>query len=480
VVYTLMPTIPTKDWDKRNVWPLPSNELAVRKALEAIYTDPYPSHIYLAGFTVKNPRTDMVYHYAILDTGSIFKLVIVDEDWVEIQSITLPINRDAGYLQSMSHIGLTYGLCEDEILVCSPLFSSYWGNIGGSLILAELVASINSNFTAQPVPRGICIGWAGRNVIASPDGTMWFSDASAPRTYVPQNAVNPPGGSIYGLHVNAGGALILCTANGVYALPEDAAATGQIVVGIFSKLSDYQCLQYDTTCVSRGRVYGLTEKGFSFIDTQNADEIELDEKFGNRSDNGRLHFDNYRVGRIYGGAQGPIVTIGGSCVFIHATTGFKSWWTGDELFSLVGVLFNDDGEEVYLSQLGPGYTSNVSVDMFTAAAPTAYLFGRYELGPEHNPVIRHVYYKTNGSNSRSIKINGVTKSDTVTAVSPIIGTDTWGSPNVYREQELLVTRTDWAVRTTNVNAEITLQGTGALVPTYVDIKLSGPGKKRVI
>lgn len=474
-----MPTIPIAKWDMRNVWPLPSNELAVRQGFTKPLSYSFSTSVFAAmtivsGFSVKNPRTDMVYHYLLTNTsGTALALYIADEDWNSIQAITLPLNSATA--DTFPHIGFSYALVEDEILVTSPFFASYWGIVGGPLIVASKIASVNPDTTALNVPKGISVGWAGRAVVGSPDGSMWFSDALFPRTYVGFNAINPPGGSIYGLHVNAGGALIVCTSTGVYSLPEDASATGQIVVGIFSKLSDYACIQYDTTCVCKGRVFGLTERGYALIDTQTSEETELDDKFGNHSNDGRMHFANYKLGRIYGGNDGPIVTISGYSNFTHLSFGFKSWWTyGERQLDITGLCSNDDGEQFYLTRAAPLFKCADADEI-----PVSTVFGRYDMSAQANPVIRRVIFRTNAGLTRKVKINGVTVTDVVTAVAPVCGTDSWGS-GVYREDEILTCVTDWAVRTNNVAVELTFTGYGAMIPTYVDVVFRGPGKRRVI
>jgi len=80
---------------------------------------------------------------------------------------------------------------------------------------------------------------------------------------------------IYGLHVNSGGALIIVTSKGVYALPEDAsyAGIGGIVLPIWTKLSDYECLGYNQSASFRGRVYGLTKVGYTLIDDKNTQDV---------------------------------------------------------------------------------------------------------------------------------------------------------------------------------------------------------------
>lgn len=479
-----MSSFETKDWDMRNVWPMPSGELAVRSSLvNPLTVFSLASGIrYLGGFSINNPRTDMVVHYVFCHDSTSVYIKLYTEDFIQVHSSTLAISAATANLDDLYRTGFSYAVVEDEILITSALFASYWGKIGSGLIRADTVASVNTNFTAVNVPRGICVGWAGRAVVAEPSGTMWFSDALAPRTFVPQNAIDPPGGAIYGLHVNAGGALIICTTTGVYALPEDAAATGQIVVGVFSKLTDYACIAYDTTCVSRGRVFGLTERGFRLIDQPDAQEVQIDEKYGNRSFISRLHFNDYRDGKIFGGQNGPIVSISGFMHPMDMSTGFKSWWVVNmdvseaRTFDLRGLLFNDNGEEFFLHVDGPKFKNNYNSNEM----PTASCFGRVSTPPEQNPVIREVMFKSNSPHAFYVQIEGTQKSIFSRQLSPKLGTDTWDTAGlIYREQDIVTIRTNWAVRTNNVGIEIILSAYGALVPEQVDILFKGPGRLRV-
>lgn len=479
-----MTTFPTQDWNYRNVWPLPTGELAVRQSLTHIIDDftLIPTIKFLGGFTVKNPRTDMVVHFVLSHNSADVTIQQYNEDFVLTDSTILSINVSVNDLDQIYRTGFSYALVEDEIIITSPLFSTYYAIVGAGLIRAETVASVNNMFTAVNVPKGISVGWAGRAVIAEPTGTMWFSDALAPRTYVPQNAINPPGGSIYGLHVNAGGALIVCTTTGVYALPEDAAATGQIVVGVFSKLTDFTCINYDTTCVSRGRVFGLTEAGLRLIDTQDAKEITLDEKFGNYASVGRLTFNDYRDGKIIGADFGPIVTISGYMNLIDMSTGFNSWWifglgvSDSRELDLRGMLYNDNGEEVFLCNSGP-YSK---CGHRRTEIPVASVFGRIEFPAEANPVIRQVMFKSNSSYAYSTQIEGTTKTDTVTSLSPKMGADSWDTGQVYREVDIKTCSTSWAVRTNNVAVQIVISEYAAIIPRSVDMLFKGPGKLRVV
>ncbi len=472
--------VQTKGWDLRNVWPLPSGELAVRPTLINI-ADSYATNSknYLSGFSVKNPRTDETWHYCLAKFAPSNLILYTFPEWFNWENLTQPI-QDSYIselpIDTVSKWGLSYALVEDEILICSPFFDTYWGVVGSGTIPAEKVASVNPNTTALNVPRGICVGWAGRAVIATPEA-LYFSDALAPRTFVAENIVNPPGGSIYGLHVNAGGALIVCTSTGVYALPEDAAASGQLVIGIFSKLTDYETISYDSTCSHKGRVYGLTKKGYRLIDEQGSNETELDELAINHYDEPRIHFDDYRVGRIFSAPDALVVSI---AEYLHLTdmnTKNRTWWysfSGEVSgFALRGVLLEDSGEPVYLFYNGPAWQCGNR-----GATIKGSITGNIQLTPEISPVLRHIEFMSDSYTTYTVHINNTSKTKAGFANAPLVGTDTWTGGTAYREAAKRSRQTDWAVRGDDINIGIDVLHYPHKIPVSVNFEFKGPGKKR--
>jgi hypothetical protein len=468
----------TKKWDMRNVWPLPSGKLAVRPTLEEITQFGAAPNNFVAAFSVRNARTNSVFHYHI-NSSAPYVLTVADENLVVQQTYNLGTNKEPR--------AVSWGIVEDELMISSPDFPTIWGVVGGVLVKAETVPSVNPSTTAVPViPVGIGVSWAGRYVIS--DGEfVWFSDGLAPRTYVAANAVNPPGGAIFGLHVNAGGALIICTTEGVYALPEDAAASDtNIVLGVFSKLTDHSTLAYNTSCSSNGRVFGLTVAGYKLIDEQNGREVFLSEDSISRNP-GRITFNDYRNGRIYGANAGPIVTIGPYMNFTHLQKDMKSWFHHNSTqqavyggFSLVGILVDHDGTEMYVCKTA-AYRFNgnqESEDSLSPAPVYGYIAGRLRTPPEASPVIRHVTFATDSDEPFKVFIHTVEKTISPKQYSPVIGTDSWGNTVKYREHVRQSRELSFAIRGDDVMFQLGVKGYPSEMPEVVDVVFKGPGRKR--
>lgn len=459
--------IDTKDWDLRNVWVSPSGEWVCRPACVEI--NPGLTGI-VAAHSIRDPKTQEVWHYFV-DSGS---LIIKDENFTTIASHVLGTSQTPRVV--------TFAVLGDEVVISSPDFATRWGLVGNAVVEAEKVDSVNTARTAIDVPRGICVAWAGRIVISDGEA-VYFSDGLAPRTFVGNNIIDPPGGVVYGMHVSAGGALILVTADGVWALPEDAAAAGQIVLGIWSKLTDYEAQDFATSCESHGVIFGLTPGGYRRIDQIGATEITLSEKPVTRSDTvvagiGRIHFDDFRTaGKMYRGQYGPIVAgYGAYAHFTSIADNLESWWDLPD-GPLVGVLFDHDGTEMYVlsdSILRPNGEDDGD-DVFYAS-----LTGRVPFPPEANPVLRSVTLATDGEEPIKVALHGTTKSQNVSAVTPVVGTDTWGALNYYREPPMVNRRFLWASRGQEAAVHIIIGLYLAKIPKQVAFEFKGAGKGRPI
>lgn len=462
-----MTSFSTEKFNLRNAWPSGSGEIAVREAFAPTdTTGTLETADTWAGFSVKCPRTNVVFHYIVSDQGGNFN--IFDENIISIQ-------RKALTGSVPKRVALCYAIVEDEIIVTSPYFPTLWGLLGNGLIQAVKVASVNPNTTAIDIPKGISVGWAGRAVISDGEA-LYFSDALAPRTFTAENIVVPPGGTVYALHVNSGGALIIVTENGVYALPEDAAASGQLVVGVFSKLTDYCAIDYETTCVSHGQVYGMTQKGYRRIDIEGSDEVLLDEDNMSRSDSLRIAFTDYRRARMFSAQSGPIVSISARMYVSDLATSFGCWWVLGTELSLTGILFDNTGEEFYLVEQNLYSKSGNNSSEETVSAFTA---GRIVPEAGQSRVIREIEFVTDAQDTLQIFLNTATKTITPKYAAPQIDVDTWDTAGlVYREAPLRDYRAQWSVRGNEIAPEIKLGTWPAILPLSINIDFKGPGKNR--
>ena len=454
-----MPVFNTKDWDLRDVWTLPSGELCVRPSCAELTSGTTAA---VAAFSVRDPKTQEVWHYFV-DSGN---LLVKDENFTTVQSKPLGTSQTPRIV--------TWAVLDDELVIASPDFPTQWGLVGNGVIQAEKVDSVNPGRTAINVPKGICVSWAGRVVISDGEG-VYFSDALAPRTFVAENIINPPGGVVYGMHVNAGGALILVTTDGVWALPEDAAAAGQIVLGVWSKLTDYQAFNYGLSTTSHGMVFGLTAGGFRRIDREGSDENTLSEQVMSRTTTPRIHFSDYRsVGRAYPGQAGPIITAPGTLMHMVDLDGkMRSWWTLP--YAVVGVLQDQDGTEMYATA-----AKVLRPEGFEAAndSPFGVMAGRINMPPEASPVIREVEFMSDTEDTFYVTLKGTSKSGSSSPVVPLVGTSAWDTALTYVEMPLKSRRFLFSVRGDEIAFELKTVGYPARMPSTVAVSFRGPGRGR--
>src|SRR5688500_3292758 len=401
-----MTSISTTKWDFRNCELLPSGEIAVREYLWDVDAGVVWTKM-LDMKTIVNPRTDTVLHYCLVVNTSTLMVVVYDEDWIQISSISLGAAPSDIY-----RAGFCVSVLGDEVIVSSPYFSTLWGfNTGGTLETAQKVDSINAaNTTAIDLPVDVSVSWAGRIVWAD-GGAVWFSDPVAFRTVVARSAVIFPGGKADSLHVNAGGALILCSEGGVFALSEQAAATGQIVVGIFQKLSDHRTVGYDQTCICNGRVYGLTERGFSAIDAENQKEYHLSEASIRRTTTPRFAFADYRQGKMFATPTGPAVNIGRFVHFTNIAAGFSTWWTtSDPLSNLIDIRavgYEKDGEMFFMNVSSPVWRhGDLSL---TEGAISAEVAGSVKTPSGESVVVRRAFFQSDSQEAFGMSFMGEDK-----------------------------------------------------------------------
>ena len=268
--------VDARPWAKLNMYPLPSGELAVRPGLRRLAT-PSASRKFVGGFSVINPFTPEVWHYVfdVATTAPLnLKLTIYDEDFVAWQTFTVGANVDPRVI--------TYAVVAEQLLICSPDFPTIFGMVGSGVRLAVKVDPDTAALTALEVPRGIVTAWNNRAVIA--DGNfIYVSDAVADsggdvRTFVAQNKNGLPG-PVFGIHQAAGGALVAVTQAGVYGLDGSASAVDILDPQgtAWQKLNHHESFTFGSSCVVRGRVYGLTRKGYMLVDTESEREEQLND-----------------------------------------------------------------------------------------------------------------------------------------------------------------------------------------------------------
>lgn len=476
-------SINVRTWARRNVWPLQSGELAVRPGLREVYTAE-SGRVVVAGFSVRNPFSGDVWHY-VVDVASSgaadTKIRIYDEDFQAIQVYDTSAD--------VRPRAVTHAVVQDHIIITSPDFPTVWGVIGSGITTAEKVDSVNTTRTTLDVPQGLCVSWADRCVIA--DGSsIFFSDAVTlsvgdPRAFIGDNQVSRPG-VIYGLHVGAGGSLVVVASDGVWALPEDAAGAGQVVFGLWQRLTDHQASGFMQSCAVRGRIYGLTRRGYRLIDTQGTDEVLLDDPVMPRAIVGRIATEDYRAaGRMLASDLGPIVSLDDLDTFhMHdLATGATSWWemlvTGEE-GHVVGVLEENDGDVMLLTEKG-GYRlfGNFDGDATSEDGTVAgVLAGVIPTPPGLSPVLRAVDWASDTQGDIEVSVRGTTKTKAPPQVGVVEGSSTWNGSDLWETPPLRSRRTRWSVRRDDLAVELSADNCLQRLGDTVDIEFAGPGARR--
>jgi len=490
-----MTVIDVSTWDKRNVWHNGAGALCVRPGMRRVAA-PSGGRRWVGGFSVQNPWTLETWHYvADVSTAGLDLVVrILDDDFVEWQSIKVGVD--------VIPRGFSYGVVEGEIMIGSPDMPTLWGYVGGALTLATKVDSDNPGTTAIAVPRGLVTSVLNRIVIA--DGaSIYISDpvsvtGGSPRTFVGQNQNQRPG-VVFGLHEGAGGQLVCVTSAGVYAL--DPAAFAVQIVG--SNGTDWRLVNrnvatsYESSCNVRGRIYGLTQDGFTLVDTEGGDVARLDDSVYPGQVR-RVQSPDWRVSRVYEGDDGPIVVSDGIAHgstgplmhWVDTASGVRSWWSHSSAV-MRGTLRDPDGDVLVLSEDGV-YIIDGNSDGTQACAtgsttePTAYVFGRLTTDPEDNPIMRRAVWASQASARLAIRGKlqtaqggGTLATFTADSRSLIINSTNWGSSSVwYQEEPLGNMRWDCMYPTPDLVLELSTDGGLHRFSGSVNVDLSESAKVR--
>lgn len=468
----------TSQWDKRNVWTTPSGEMCVRPALVSFggsnTVRGMPAFVH-----AKNPRTDESLYYAVQVNDTDTWVLMMDEDFNTLFQYTIS-STTPSKAASIVVMG-------DEVGVWSPDWPALWGVVGGSLQEATSVTSINdvNTKTLDNIPTGIAVFWAGRVVVCQ-DNRLFFSDGQAMRTFVGANAVDPPGGFVYGLHVSQDGYLFLVTSTGVWRIPETAAMSGQIVLGVFEKVTDYECTGYNKSCVSRGRVVGLTTRGVQFIDEPSGKEITLSDKVMSRSAQyGRMNFSDYRDGIIVPTDWGVIVSVSRFSYWLDMVRGVGSWMSlsrADAYGNLYTYAYvgSPSGYPVIRTVVGTyvvgGNRHDLEDSEDAGGECFASIAGRMFAPPSSSPRIRSVAFASDTLFTMKAAINGKIRSATPPQVYPVDG-DNWNN-GIWREPPQRSRDFPFAEKGDEVTCECIVEGHPSTMPSTIDVEFGGLGLRR--
>lgn len=351
---------------------------------------------------------------------------------------------------------VTWAVVDNIIFVSSPAFPTHYMLQGGGawLALSEDIENVDGDvlFESMAFPRGICVEFGGRLAVAS-DNVLYFADAGRPFTFLASNALDPPGGSIRGLHV-IGGALVACTATGVYALPQEA-ATRADVFGTWQRVSDFICTEYGQTVEHAGVLWGLTRNGLQAV-YPSAGSVDFNQSFGQRTFGDRMSSQNWasdaRLLSVPG--EGVAVVPRGRDGFFFFRPEYKhgSWWVSETTpgwMNIRGAARLSDGSmRFYTANAVWSPVGNRQENETTFHAGLSGSIREHTV--DRSPVLRKTQFAAGLGGDGSVFVSVRGQSDVDTDSPParglVAGTSVWGS-GTSEELEVRSRRFFHSVRT---------------------------------
>lgn len=477
-------TIDISGWAARNMWPLPSGELAVRPGLRKVYSAASGRRL-VGGFSLRSPSTLEMVHYVVdvaTSGAADCRIRVLDAEMNEFHQLAVG---------NVEPEVVTRAVLQQQVLICSPHFPTVWGFVGGPIAIAPKASSQSGVEDTIDMPRGLAVSWASSRAVIADGDTIFVSD---PTTVLSPNALRSFAGSnatvlespILGLHVSARGALIACTQSGAWALPASAAAIGRTVFGAWERITDYQATRFATTTKAAGRVWGLSAAGVVPADSAGTFELALDDPPIPRALVQRISANDYRaVCRIYEGHKGPIVSYPGLeavCV-VDIAREFASWWTWADATAdgrLVGVLQEDDGDDMLLTADGVYRVwGNFDGDeaISEAGTVTGVLAGLQPSPPDGSPVLRRVDVKSDTGGLLRLGFGGTAQTEQPAQAGSVLAAAVWGTGTI-NTPALASKRFHLADRTDQIAFEVGCDNPLSRLDAQLSLEVRGPGARR--
>lgn len=432
---------------------------------------------HIGGFSVRPDNSDEFTHHVFrMSTSTGLVSVRTYDEYYR----TLLCATDWGYCPTdppRIHVAHVAG----QVVVGARGLPLLWGYAGvhPRRMVSPTYGWVRSLGVESVPPSGPVVGWAGR-LCAADNEFLLFSDPLLPRAFSRNNRVNVPGGRIVALHVGAEGTLFVCCSDGVWALPRQAAAAGQLVNGIFTQVSDHPCTE-DGTATALGRVWGLTADGIRLIDTADDDGISILEPRGPLRTPAAYRPDNLRQSAKLIGADGGLWVVppesNRSC-WVDPVAGSVTWC---ELLAAAGAAFevcatmaDRSGRQLALlstpgSNPGPELVAWEGVRDDDDLADGLWGGTIVRERSLDRPDLREIEIETDGTavrlGDRSARDSlGIAVSHTEGA---IVGTTNWAAPGsvVHASPERLVGRVDRHLTTRDLLLEVQAAGAGRIVAT---------------
>jgi hypothetical protein len=373
-----------------------------------------------------------------------------------------------------------------------------WGFIGGSLIRAQPVDSINPDTPALTLFPGRVCTFADRFVWAFANQIIINDPGTEPRTICAPNGISF-GGTVFDVfQAGSGGNLVVVCSDATYLLPPDGLA-GYQWQGTVTRVPGYAGAKPAGAGSARGNVLGLTRDGVLDLASLATRKLNIYRQRRRLTEPvGPGGSGDYRTGTLISNEKEVAVSIEGRTCIIDVDSGMATWYyataewraTGGSDIDVIGLLRDEDGDSLYvtgdaiITMYGnTDYADTPSVFAPTPAAlqPNGAIALNVPSSPELSPVVREI---TTGADRAGGVQSTYVRGSLQTAITPVpqrsvvIGTALWGAPETLVEREMRSRRMQRAVRSDSPDMEVLIGGGETRISPVVNLVTRGIGKDR--
>jgi hypothetical protein len=448
------------------------------------------------GFSAESANNGRTYHYIFSQDvnnnliGSVF-----DSQFYCLSSITY--GKMTNDPEPFS-VAINY----NQIIVNSPSMPyPLWGFIGGSLVRANKIESINPDTPALTLFPGRVCSFADRFAWAYANQVIFNDPGTEPRTITAPNAISFGGTVLDIFQAGQGGNLIIICTDATYSIPPDG-LNGFQFQGVISRIPGYQGARSNNAATARGTTLGLIKDGV--IDIGSFQKRQLSKYRIRRYLSEQVGPDesgDYRNGTILATDQGFMVTINNKTCFIDIDSGLATWlyptlnsgWIIDNKadFKVVGILKDTDGKNIFITTTSViellGNTDYYDTPTSGTPSPVAVtsilssLLTKISTDPQLSPVIREITTSADRPGySQASYIRGSYGTEVTPAPqnSSIINVSLWSNSRQLIEKEMRSRDVRRAIRGDSPDLEVSYTGGATRVGEVVDVIAKGVGRNR--
>ena len=448
---------------------------------------------FVYGFSVESANTGEVFHYIFtVDASNVLFASIFDSQFQARAYYS--IGKMAADLEPFS-VAVNY----NQIIVnSSSLPYPLWGFIGGTLVRADRVESINPDTPALTLFPGRVCSFADRFAWAYANQVIFNDPGTEPRTITAPNAISF-GGSVLDLFQSGeGGSLIVVCTDATYAIPPDG-LNGFQFQGVISRIPGYQGARSNNAATARGSTLGLVKDGI--IDISSFRKRQLSNYRQRRRLTKPVGPDasgDYRNGTMLATDEGFIITINGKSCLLDLDSGKATWLYGNDAWltggggdiNIVGILKDADGKNIFVTETNVidlfgntdyTVTPRIAAPDPAGTTPDGSICVGVPSDPQMSPVVREISTSADrpGFLQRSYVRNSLQTATTPPPqLSLVINTSLWSATSQLREREMRSRRMQRAIRVDSPDVELTFTGGAVRIGESFDLVTKGIGRNR--